>query len=568
MDKDPESKQKKSHPNNSSEKDDLLDIFDDIPDLEGLEEDILDLSGEVEELSGTKGKNKNEYDDIIDLFEEADSATEQDLIDLTEDFANFEDEDGDVLSFTDEELRELEDEENLIDLAMGPEASNGQGIDKAGPVAEPVFPARIVDNYVSKSLFDEIKIPFYEKDDELKALIEGGNLSSEDEDIIELTDETEAGTDGKDYEPTGLADEISLESIGDDDEEPIELTEEADAVSALDGDEELIELTELAGLDSAVDEEEELIELTEEAGAGSALDGEEEPIELTEEAGADSALNQEDGPIGLADVIGSDSFEDEEEEFDETADEVGLEVSEENEDELIDLKDELGLALIDAEKDESVELADELGLISIRGRKDELVESKDEADFVSRAEEYGDAVESKPVSSPKDAAGAAEKDEEPLEAVDFESLENIVDGFETRLSSRFSQETGRSDFVEKRFENRGDSDDEKGPDHVESAVPRRAASESRKGGLRYISLSFEKAAAENLGSESDEAKANVGAVNLSEEAIDKALERVIRKVFADKIERILLEAVKKVVTEDIERLKKLILENNGDEDRD
>ena len=48
-------------------------------------------------------------------------------------------------------------------------------------------------------------------------------------------------------------------------------------------------------------------------------------------------------------------------------------------------------------------------------------------------------------------------------------------------------------------------------------------------------------------------------VPLSPEQVDEALERVIKKMYADKIDTILTEAIEKTVTKEIEKLKALLL---------
>ncbi len=230
------------------------------------------------------------------------------------------------------------------------------------------------------------------------------------------------------------------------------------------------------------------------------------------------------------------------------------------EDESVSLTDELGLALMDAEKDESVESADELGLVPISKGKDEPRESEVEAWFDSNVEERKETVES--------TAGDTEKEEKSLGSSDFESLDTIVDGFASRLPAGYFSEKDRDDSSVKIFEPAKEPRDDKAPVHIESPGPRTVEPEKRGIESGDVPLSFEKKAAEKLVLEVDETKGSEDAIKLTEEAIDKALERVIRKVFADKIEHILLEAVKKVATEDIARLKKMILEKNGDKSKD
>jgi hypothetical protein len=51
---------------------------------------------------------------------------------------------------------------------------------------------------------------------------------------------------------------------------------------------------------------------------------------------------------------------------------------------------------------------------------------------------------------------------------------------------------------------------------------------------------------------------------VSDEQVEAALERVIKKVFYEKIDRLLVGAIEKTVTTEIERLKKALLEDSPD----
>ena len=51
---------------------------------------------------------------------------------------------------------------------------------------------------------------------------------------------------------------------------------------------------------------------------------------------------------------------------------------------------------------------------------------------------------------------------------------------------------------------------------------------------------------------------------ITDEKIEAALERVIKKVFYEKIDGLLAEAIEKTVTREIERLKKALLEDSPD----
>ncbi len=50
-------------------------------------------------------------------------------------------------------------------------------------------------------------------------------------------------------------------------------------------------------------------------------------------------------------------------------------------------------------------------------------------------------------------------------------------------------------------------------------------------------------------------------ISLSSEQVDKALERVIKKMYADRIDSMLTEVIEKTVTKEIEKLKALLLED-------
>jgi hypothetical protein len=51
---------------------------------------------------------------------------------------------------------------------------------------------------------------------------------------------------------------------------------------------------------------------------------------------------------------------------------------------------------------------------------------------------------------------------------------------------------------------------------------------------------------------------------ITDEKIEAALERVIKKVFYEKIDRLLAEEIEKTVTREIEKLKKALLEDSPD----
>ena len=119
MEKKTESKRRKLDLENFGEcDDDLFDLFRDIPELKDLEEDLLKLNEDSKELSGKSVKAKTEKDKIIHLFEEIDSSEDEDLIELTEEFADIEDEDdGEIIELTTEiEVEPMDKNNEVIDL--------------------------------------------------------------------------------------------------------------------------------------------------------------------------------------------------------------------------------------------------------------------------------------------------------------------------------------------------------------------------------------------------------------------------------------------------------------------
>ena len=70
--------------------------------------------------------------------------------------------------------------------------------------------------------------------------------------------------------------------------------------------------------------------------------------------------------------------------------------------------------------------------------------------------------------------------------------------------------------------------------------------------------------ADSLGIELDSKEDISGADSITDEKLDAALERVIKKVFYEKIDGLLAQAIEKTVTREIEKLKKALLEDSPD----
>lgn len=66
-----------------------------------------------------------------------------------------------------------------------------------------------------------------------------------------------------------------------------------------------------------------------------------------------------------------------------------------------------------------------------------------------------------------------------------------------------------------------------------------------------------------LDSNEDISKNTLESDKVSDEQVEAALERVIKKLFYEKIDRLLVETIEKTVTKEIERLKKALLEDQA-----
>jgi len=66
-----------------------------------------------------------------------------------------------------------------------------------------------------------------------------------------------------------------------------------------------------------------------------------------------------------------------------------------------------------------------------------------------------------------------------------------------------------------------------------------------------------------LDSNEDISKNTLEADNVSDEQVEAALERVIKKLFYEKIDRLLVETIEKTVAKEIERLKRALLEDQA-----
>jgi hypothetical protein len=71
----------------------------------------------------------------------------------------------------------------------------------------------------------------------------------------------------------------------------------------------------------------------------------------------------------------------------------------------------------------------------------------------------------------------------------------------------------------------------------------------------------------DLDSETDEKEKLPEAIDISDEQVEAALERVIRKMFYEKIDHILADVIDKTVSKEIEALKGTMLGDTGDNEK-
>jgi hypothetical protein len=100
-------------------------------------------------------------------------------------------------------------------------------------------------------------------------------------------------------------------------------------------------------------------------------------------------------------------------------------------------------------------------------------------------------------------------------------------------------------------------DDDLGVDHEEDDFVDSLGMEITEEADVEIASGADKAAGEVLPEVAD----------ISGTQLDAALERVIRKMFYDKIDRVLVEVIEKTVTKEIERLKSILLEEASGSDQ-
>lgn len=85
-------------------------------------------------------------------------------------------------------------------------------------------------------------------------------------------------------------------------------------------------------------------------------------------------------------------------------------------------------------------------------------------------------------------------------------------------------------------------------------------------GMEVVSESTEEETAPDFQEDIAEETADAGPVSITPEQVEAALERVVKNLYAEKIESILVDVVKKTITKEIDRLKGTLLEElKGDD---
>ncbi len=91
-------------------------------------------------------------------------------------------------------------------------------------------------------------------------------------------------------------------------------------------------------------------------------------------------------------------------------------------------------------------------------------------------------------------------------------------------------------------------------------LPAESKNEIREG-KKYLNLSFQTMEPSYFDSDAEKPRQATASIKIPEDIIDAALERVIRKVFSEKIEHIFKVAIEKAISEDMHKFRNLLLEN-------
>ena len=603
MKKEPNSNSKDRISGDASNDEDILnlDLFDDdqTSDFSDLEEDIMQLSKDSDPLSGGAGRVGASEDDVIDLFEEDNAIDDDDLIDLTKEFEEFlleddaeaeNDEQRNAISFPEEDIDDSAADMDLLELTdevdvMSADTKDAAALQGASGNADEDDGLTDWANEINFSLDDNDEEPPELDDEAVKPL-------EDEEEPLELTDEVEGPLEDEE-EPLELTDEV--EGPLEDDEEPLELTDEVEG--PLEDEEEPLELTD--EVEGPLEDEEEPLELTDEVEGP--LEDEEEPLELTDEV--EGPLEDEEEPLELTDEV-EGPLEDEEEPLELTDEVEGPLEDEEEPLELTDeaegpLQDEEDLLVLTGEPDahadktgeESRAPADDVALPEEEDEETpleqavfaegivldtEIVDSEtsseeaevafttpemdgidfpfeQEDDGLFPAGEIGEDLEDliEQANEGMDISGEPEESAWDEEVVDEDEVIDLTEVAEVLI--RQGLQTGS--FAD-RAEDLGKKESDASDMHQASPedIVGRLEDELPAAFIPVGTVEKEDGAVRGFG----EAAAGL---TITDDAVEKALENVIREMFAEKIERILVNAVKKVVEEDIERLKKQILDN-------
>ncbi|OEU66919.1 MAG: hypothetical protein BBJ57_09535 [Desulfobacterales bacterium PC51MH44] len=238
---------------------------------------------------------------------------------------------------------------------------------------------------------------------------------------------------------------------------------------------------------------------------------EEEIIELTEKV--TDALPDDDEIIDLVEAADEPPVEGEKES-------IVAETAEPPEEDILELTEEATDTSPD--DDEIIDLVDAADELPIYGEKESLVaeaaEPTEDEEIIGLTEAISDTPqEIEEIGKPIHVAAEASADADDSPGLEAEPIEEAID-FHDELDEEVGLDQAlQDDFVD--------------------------------------SLGME------LDSDKADSKDLSEAVDVSDEQVETALERVIKKMFYEKIDGILVEVIEKTVTSEIERLKNILLED-------
>jgi len=578
-----------------------------------MEEELVDLMGslddddEILDLTDSAGQTLDDEfldltiptddDEILELTDSADQTLDDEILDLT---IPADDED-EILELTDSADQTLDDE--ILDLTTT--------VDEDDEILE-------LTDSADQTLDDEIldlTIPA-DDDDEILELTDSADQTLDDE-ILDLT--TTVDEDAEILELTDSADQtlddeiLDLTIPADDDDEILELTDSADQTL----DDEILDLT------TTVDEDAEILELTDSADqtlddgildltdtATMTID-EEILLDLTYADDAEDVSDQMEPPTQILDELTSDFPELTVQDNDfasfseQTSDNLQFDLSE------IPISDEKQPTIINAEPVKGdfdfdsfaeqtsdnlrVPLSDtpktsEFSSSDTYDMDDEIIDLTLVPEDLEALSDYADGEYSDVSGSSLDDTVEMDAKEDDLDdflgmdveedtlndtaeissVPDSEDMDSLV--FDDTVVDEFLD---LSDIVSDSTEEQLDQTQEDLMDITwdDGHVPGAALEET----IGFSELEDEidkeisshkhddkKSITESLGfeipSENQEGEGATQTITVSQEQLDQSVERVLRKLYGEKIDAILTEVIGKTVSQDIERLKGLLVQ--------